>query len=188
MRRCAILLLSFACKEEPPPKVLPPAIEEVPAAAALETATVSASTRAETVASPRTTSRAASEAKATTVRADLLSRRKRIEARLRGLESRIVELEAKLKVTGPRNDQRDVLNELGRSRGELAKIRSIHARCEDAFESDEWSELDMTWVVASDLSADQEAYAAEENYQRFIQLAAAFRTHCEALEPIKGAR
>jgi hypothetical protein len=121
-------------------------------------------------------------------RSKLLAKRKQLGANQRALESRISQLEARLKVTGPRNDQRDVLADLGRSRGELAKLRSIRERCERAFGSEEWGELDEAWVLAEDLAAEGEGDAAEENYRRFVELARSFREHCEALEPIKGAR
>ncbi len=166
---------------EPPPAP--------PIAAPLVAPTTATIARTTTIASKRVTpTPVASKAEAQAVRSAMLSRRKQVKDRVRELQSKIAKLEGRLEVTGPRNDQRDVLNEVGRTRGELARMQTIHQRCERAFDGDDWSEIEAAWLLAEDLDAEQETAAADENYLRFIDLVADFRASCEALEPLEGAR
>jgi hypothetical protein len=188
VRRFALLLVLIACKEEKAVVTVESSDAAALAVRPVQTTTTSSASdeEEEEVRRPRVPVPGA--AKATAARGAMLSHRKRIKERVRALESRVTKLEAQLKVTGPRNDQRDVLADLGRSRGELAEVRSIEKRCERAFDGDEWGEIEATWLLAEDLAAEAEVDAAAENYQRFMTLLADFRSSCEALEPIKGAR
>jgi hypothetical protein len=184
-----MLLLLSACKDERAVLTLEPAdAVEVSPAPEAKTSTTSSTAEVEVAPTARRGPPIAAHGRALRARAAILGTRKKLGERTRSLETRVSRLEGTLKVTGPRNDQRDVLSDLGRSRGELAKVRATRARCERAFDGDEWSEIEAAWLLAEDLRSEGERDAAEENYQRFMTLVADFRAHCEELEPIKGAR
>jgi hypothetical protein len=184
------ILIAFVwagCKEERavvevvPDASAPIAVEPTPPPIA---ATATTATRAD---APKTTTavrRSAKQARATEVRSGLLAKRKSLKERVRQLEVRIVQLEATLKITGPRLDRGDVQKDLGRSRGELGRVRSTHERCERAFGGEQWDEIDAAWTVANDLVRQGETDPADENFQRVIDLAPELRESCEPLKKL----
>lgn len=184
------ILPLVACSEESPPPVdsPPPApvVEQRTATTAATTTTVATATTAEPQPAPAPAAAPQERSKAEAARSRALAKRREVAAEVTAALREIEALERRLRVTGQRNERRQLLADLGKARGRYTDAKAVARRCEQAFDGELWVEIEETWALAEDLEARGEKKAAGEAYARYTLLVPELLPACEPLPPMEG--